>query len=122
MSQGENWTPICHTDDLITNSGVCALIKDTQIALFKISSGSNVQIFAIDNWDPVGKAHVLYRGIIGSIEEDIVVASPLYKQRFSLITGKCYDAEVEHLKVYPVKVIENSVQIASAHTELGDTP
>jgi nitrite reductase (NADH) small subunit len=113
MSQNENWIRVCQLDDLVKNSGVCALVEEQQVALFKIDTQTESEIFAITNWDPIGKAQVLYRGIIGSIEEDIVVASPLYKQRFSLVTGKSYDAEISPLTVYPVKVTENDVFIAA---------
>lgn len=113
MSQVENWTPVCALEDLVTNSGVCALINDEQVAIFKVGASESAQYFAISNWDPIGKAFVLYRGLIGSVGDDVVVASPLYKQRFSLVTGQCYDAEIEPLTVYPVNVKNQTLHIAA---------
>ena len=82
-----DWQTICHEDDLITHSGVCALLtNDEQIAIFKVN---DTEVYSIGNWDPAGKANVLYRGIIGDHNNDIFVASPLYKQRFSLNGRSC---------------------------------
>lgn len=111
MSQVENWVPVCTLDDLVTNSGVCALLDDEQVAIFKIGTDASAQYFAISNWDPIGQAFVLYRGLIGSVGDDIVVASPLYKQRFSLLTGECHDAQIEPLTVYPVKLVNQTIHV-----------
>jgi len=48
-------------------------------------------VFAIGNYDPASDANVLSRGIVGDIGGEIVVASPIYKQHFSLITGRCLE-------------------------------
>jgi len=106
---------ICHADDLVKNSGVCALIEqageEQQVALFYIPS-SEQKVFAISNWDPIGHANVLSRGIIGSIGDEIVVASPLYKQHFSLATGRCLEEEVS-VKTYKVSLEGDAVYIAA---------
>ncbi|MFL0428440.1 nitrite reductase (NAD(P)H) small subunit [Moraxella sp. 179-F 1C4 NHS] len=39
------------------------------------------------------------------------VASPMYKQRFDLATGKCLDDEQVALKSYPVSVTNGVVMI-----------
>ncbi|MDI4481504.1 nitrite reductase small subunit, partial [Moraxella osloensis] len=39
------------------------------------------------------------------------VASPMYKQRFDLATGKCIDDERVSLRSYPVKVNHGAVFI-----------
>lgn len=82
---------VCEIKDLIEDSGICVFIKDKQIALFYIDK----KVYAIDNYDPIGKAFVLARGIIGDIDGKIVVASPLYKEHFDLITGEC----IEHKEI-----------------------
>lgn len=107
------WQDICSVDDLVKNSGVCALVNDDQVALFTTESKDGVQVFAISNWDPIGKANVLYRGILGSIGDDIVVASPLYKQHFSLVSGRCYESDDCSVVVYDVRIVDNTVQIAA---------
>jgi len=108
----QDWTTICRTDDLITNSGVCALHNGEQIAIFCI--GEDIQnIKAIGNYDPKGKANVLYRGIIGSIADELVVASPLYKDHYSLETGVCVEDESLSVPVYEIRVVHGEVQVLS---------
>ncbi len=97
---------ICHVSDLIPNSGVCALLTesghDEQIAIFYLPSTPE-KVFAVSNWDPIGEANVLSRGIIGNIDDELVVASPLYKQHFNLRTGQCIEDEVT-IKTYPISL------------------
>lgn len=111
MSQTSAWITVCQASDLVTNSGVCALVNEQQIALFKFKQAEQEQLFAISNWDPIGEANVLYRGLLGSVGEAIVVASPLYKQRYCLQTGSCLDAADVSVKVYPVRLEQQAVQL-----------
>jgi nitrite reductase (NADH) small subunit len=111
MHTQNNWITVCRDSDLVTNSGVCALLNEQQIALFKIKVGDQEQIFALSNWDPIGKANVLYRGLIGSVEQSKVVISPLYKQRYCLESGQCLDDEAVKLTVYPVRIDQQQVQL-----------
>lgn len=98
---------ICKREDLIQNSGVCALLEGEQVALFYVPD-TEQQVFAIGNWDPIGKANVLSRGIVGEIGEELVVASPLFKQHFSLLTGQCLEEDVS-VPTYPVVLQNNNV-------------
>lgn len=92
---------VCEMADLIDNSGVCALVNGVQVAIFKLSnSAGQTSVYALSNWDPIGKANVMYRGIIGSIADEPVICSPLYKQHYSLITGACFENEDAQLSVY----------------------
>ena len=99
-------TTICAGSDLVQNSGVCALLaingQEHQIALFYLPD-TEQKIFGLGNWDPLGKANVMSRGIIGNIGDELVVASPLYKQHFSLVTGECLEEE-ESVPVYKVAI------------------
>jgi nitrite reductase (NADH) small subunit len=61
-------------------------------------------VYALDNWDPLGEAFVLSRGIIGDIQDELCVASPLYKQHFALTDGRCLDAPGIAVKNWPVEV------------------
>lgn len=103
------WVSVCGEKDLAPNSGLCALVKGQQVAIFysKILD----EVFAIGNYDPIGKANVLSRGIIGSIGDDVVVASPLYKQHFNLRTGECIDSPNHSVPVYPVQIVDGRIQI-----------
>ena len=105
----ENWMEVCQLDDLIINDGVNSLVGDQQIAIFRTSEDD--KIYAIGNYDPIGKAYVLSRGIVGDIKGEPVVASPLYKQHFSLQTGQCLEDDDVRVPAYPVKVVDGMVQI-----------
>ncbi|WP_206485512.1 nitrite reductase small subunit NirD [Thalassotalea sp. G2M2-11] len=109
MSNSKAWQTICQTQDLVKHSGVCALLEnEEQIAIFQTD---DQQAFSISNWDPAGKANVLYRGIIGDENGEIFVASPLYKERFSLQTGKCLDDEQLAVTSYQTRIINDNVQV-----------
>lgn len=103
------WTDVCALDDLPPNRGVCALVGDQQVAIFYLPKDD--AIYAIHNYDPIGKANVLSRGIVGDIKGEVVVASPLYKQHFSLKTGQCLEDENVRVKTFPVRLAEGRVLI-----------
>ncbi len=105
----KSWIQVCFEDDLMNDTGVCAKVNNQQIAIFK-SSRLN-QLFAISNYDPIGEANVLSRGIIGSLGEQVVVASPLYKEHYDLRTGNCVEKPEYSVTVYPVKIENGVVQI-----------
>ena len=99
---------VCQENDLIENSGVCALVNGEQIAIFYLPN-TEEKVFAISNWDPVGKANVLSRGIVGDLQGKIVVASPLYKQHFDLKTGDCLEDEEAKVKTFDVALTNGTV-------------
>ena len=53
---------------------------------------------------------MLYRGIVGCIADEPVVASPLYKQHFSLKTGRCLQEE-QSIAVYDIRIENELVQV-----------
>ena len=103
------WVEVCALNDLPEDMGVGALVDDQQIALFYLPEQDNV--FALSNYDPFSKANVISRGIIGSLGDELVVASPVYKQHFSLTTGRCLEDESVSLISYPVKVENGQVLV-----------
>ena len=110
MTQTTNeWVKLCNKDDLTPDTGICALAQDQQIAIFWVKQSD--QLYAISNFDPIGKANVISRGIIGSLKDEIVVSSPLYKQHYNLLTGQCLEVPEHQLATYPVRVLEQAVQI-----------
>ena len=84
-----SWIDVCGLDDLQPDSGVCALVAGKQVALFYLTKTR--QVFAVANFDPIGKANVLSRGMIGDLGGEPMVASPMYKQHYSLKTGACFE-------------------------------
>lgn len=105
-----NWEALCQRSDLVANSGVCALIGSEQVALFYFP-GEEQEIYAVSNWDPIGRANVLSRGVVGDIGDRVVVASPLYKQHFDLMTGECLEEEAS-INVYNIRIDDDTVLIA----------
>ena len=103
------WVKVCTEDDLQPNSGVCALVAGKQIAIFYLVKDKAV--YAIDNYDPIGKANVLSRGVIGDLKGQLVVASPLYKQHFNLHTGACLEDETVQVRAYPARLQAGDVEI-----------
>ncbi|MGL4959468.1 MAG: nitrite reductase small subunit NirD [Plesiomonas sp.] len=103
------WAEICTVEDLVENSGICALLNGQQVAVFLLELQGESQIYAVGNYDPLGKANVLSRGMVGSIGEQIVVASPLYKQHFDLTSGQCLEQPEVVIPVYGVKLQQGRV-------------
>ncbi|PKQ26415.1 MAG: nitrite reductase (NAD(P)H) small subunit [Actinobacteria bacterium HGW-Actinobacteria-4] len=76
----------CRLDDLTPELGVAALFGDTQVAIFRLADDS---VYAVQNLCPFSGASVLSRGITGSRGDVPTIASPIYKQVFSLVDGTC---------------------------------
>ncbi|HEY6457778.1 MAG TPA: nitrite reductase small subunit NirD [Steroidobacteraceae bacterium] len=101
------WVQICALEDIYPDSGVCALIEGQQVALFRLNNG----VHAIGNRDPVSGVNVLSRGIVGDMGGELVVASPLYKQHFSLITGRCLEEPEYAVPVYLARIHDGQVWV-----------
>ncbi|MDP3521393.1 MAG: nitrite reductase small subunit NirD [Hydrogenophaga sp.] len=97
--------------DLQENSGVCVLINGMQVAVFYLPAETPA-VYALSNWDPIGKANVLYRGIVGDVNGELVVASPLYKQHFSLVTGRCLEEDNVQVPAYQVRLEDDTVIVS----------
>lgn len=105
-----NWVEVCALDDITPNTGVGALIENQQIALFRV--GHEKRVYALSNQDPFSKAFVMSRGILGDLQGERVVASPIYKQHFSLATGRCLEDKDQKLLVFPSKIENGKVFIS----------
>lgn len=114
------WTSACRLDYLIPGRGVAVLLKGgQQAALFLVEDGT---LFAVGNIDPFGRAAVMSRGIVGDRGGIPVIASPLLKQTFSLIDGRCLDDEGVALPVYAVRVLDGVVALANTPMEFPGGP
>jgi nitrite reductase (NADH) small subunit len=100
-----DFVEVCTLDDLVPNSGVAALIEGVQVALFYVDG----EVFALNNYDPIGKAYVLSRGMVGDLQGELMVATPLYKQHYSLRTGLSLDGAEQSIPSYPTKVENEKV-------------
>ncbi len=106
-----NWINVCELNDITPATGVCALVKGKQVAIFR--PYDNEALFAIDNMDPFAKANVLSRGLICEHGGEFWVASPLKKQRFNLVTGQCMENELVSVATYDVRVNDSIVEICA---------
>ena len=109
MTTTPNWTDICAVDDILPSTGVCALVDQRHVAVFRLGAD---RFFAIDNVDPKSGASVLSRGLLGSVGDRIVVASPLYKNHFDLQTGECLEAPAQSARAHGVRVDGGRVSVA----------
>ncbi|MCX2980741.1 nitrite reductase small subunit NirD [Halieaceae bacterium IMCC14734] len=106
----KQWETICQVSDIPLNSGRAALLGKQQVAVFRISNAGIEEFYAIDNHDPFSGANVISRGIIGSLKDQLVVASPVYKQHFCLRTGACLEENVQ-LRTWKVRTQGDNVQV-----------
>src|SRR5699024_6152528 len=74
----DTWTPACAVHRLLPGRGVAVLLRGgSQAALFLLGDGS---LRAVANVDPVGRAAVMSRGLVGDRAGEPTVASPLLKE------------------------------------------
>ena len=102
------WVRICALADLEVERGRAALLGDEQLALFLTHEG---RVYAVSNLDPYSGAHVISRGITGSIAGRAVVTSPMLKHRFDLVTGASLDDPAIALPVFTTRVHDGWVEI-----------
>jgi nitrite reductase (NADH) small subunit len=133
------WETVCRLDRLQPERGVAAMLGGRQVALFRVSGGCGDSgehdenggsgenggrgengaavgpggdaVYAIDNVDPCSGVPVLSRGIVGDRGGEPTVASPLYKQAFSLVSGRCLDEPDRAVAVYRVRLSDGWVQV-----------
>lgn len=105
----DRWVRVCPADVLRAGRGVAALVEGRQIAVFLLVDGS---VAAVGNHDPYSGANVISRGIVGTIRGEPMVASPVYKQRFSLVTGACLDDREVALPCYDVRIADGWLDVA----------
>ena len=104
-----NLVKICPVTELPVNLGVGALVNGQQVALFKLNNGD---VYAIGNFDPFSEANVLSRGLVGDLQGQKVVASPIYKHHYNLQTGECLEDSSVKVPAYQVVVQNEQVYLA----------
>jgi nitrite reductase (NADH) small subunit len=110
--QLNDWTAVCDLDEIVPDTGVCALFNGEQLAVFRVGDQGE-RVFAIGNYDPNAGAAVLSRGLVGSLGGRIVVASPIYKHHFDLETGECLEAPEHSVGSYRVRVENGRVWVGA---------
>ncbi|WP_342117978.1 nitrite reductase small subunit NirD [Pseudoduganella sp. OTU4001] len=107
------WTAICAVEEIVPNTGVCALLQGQQVAVFRMDDGAGSRVFAIGNYDPNSDASVLSRGLVGNLGERLVVASPIYKHHFDLQTGECLEAPEHSVPTWPARIEGGKVWVGA---------
>ena len=110
-SEAKEWRDVCAVDDVFPGTGVAALIDGEQIAIVRTRDGL---FAALSNFDPFSNAFVIARGIVGDRAGVAKIASPIYKQNFSLQTGECLDDPSVRLAVFPIRVLAGRIQVSVA--------
>ncbi|GAA1184150.1 MULTISPECIES: nitrite reductase small subunit NirD [Nesterenkonia] len=92
---------VCRLGDLEPLWGEAALVDGAQVALIRVPGD---HVYAVSQWDPVAKAHVMARGIVGTKGGRPTLASPIHKQVYDLETGRCLSEDGFALSVFAVAV------------------
>lgn len=116
MTEQQAWTRVCALEEIVPDTGVCALIGGHQVAVFRL--GESERVFAIGNFDPFSHANVLSRGIVGDRAGRPKVASPIFKQNFDLETGKCLDDQNVSVPAFSVRVCDGIVEVGEVITSV----
>lgn len=106
------WVAICRLVDLVPERGVAALVRGTQVAVFRLLDDA---VYAVQQLDPYSNACVMSRGIVGTRGGAPTVASPMYKQLFDLRDGACLDPmgkDPLDLLPYAVQVTDGVIHLA----------
>ncbi len=107
---GRDWISVCRYDDIVPNTGVCALVNGRHVAVFRVEQAA-CRVYAIANFDPASQASVLSRGLVGSLGERVVVASPIYKHHYDLHTGECLEESRYTVDAYATRVLDGDVLV-----------
>ncbi|MCL6571144.1 MAG: nitrite reductase small subunit NirD [Bacillus sp. (in: Bacteria)] len=96
--------PVANYANLNGRVGYSIKIDETEIALFKISSGA---VYALENRSPHPKGGVLTEGLVSGE----YVYCPLYDWKISLVDGHVQAPDVGHVRTFIVEIEENIIFI-----------
>ncbi|KZO57842.1 nitrite reductase small subunit [Dietzia sp. HMSC21D01] len=92
--------------------GVAALLPDgRQVAVYTLDDG---EVHAVCNIDPVARAAVMSRGLVGDRGGVPAVISPIGKQAYALEDGRGLDDPSRGISVFPARVAgDGTVYVAT---------
>jgi NAD(P)H-dependent nitrite reductase small subunit len=102
--------------DLPLGASRAVRVDDTAIALFSV----NGSIYAVDNVCPHAGGP-LARGALGG-SDGAIVTCPLHGWRFDVRTGQSPHLRGEHLRTFPVRVIDGAVEVRVERDPSGPGP
>lgn len=123
MSSGNKknftWFLACRVEDVPENGGVCVKYHSKQIALFHFARRN--EWYATQNMCPHRQQMAISRGMMGTHNGEPKIACPFHKKIFSLIDGRCMNADEGYsIKTYRVKIKDDSVFIEVCDDEIID--
>ncbi len=104
-----SWTDICAVTDIIPGTGVCALLGQHQVAVFR--PYADEQLFALDNIDPFYQASVFSRGILADLQGEVLSCRPLRGQDCRLKDGVCLANAEFAIAAYAVRVNNGRIEL-----------
>ena len=96
--------PVANYSNIRVRSGYSLKIDDTEIALFKLTSG---EVYAIENRSPHPKGGVLSEGLVSGE----YVYCPVYDWKISLKDGKVQAPDEGQVRTFKVELEEDIVFI-----------
>jgi nitrite reductase (NADH) small subunit len=112
------WARVCSLEALVPGRGVAALVGEEQVALFLLADGS---LRAVGHHDPCSGANVIARGLTGSHDGRPTVASPIHKQRFDLVTGRCLDDDRARIPIFAARLIDGWVEVTTGTADRSES-
>jgi nitrite reductase (NADH) small subunit len=104
---GSLWIRVAPAHVFPSDGGACVKIGSLQIAVFHFARRGTW--YACQNLCPHRREMALSRGILGSADGVPKIACPFHKATFSLESGLCLNAELEPIRIYPVRVEDGYV-------------
>lgn len=102
---------VCPVNRLIPGRGVAALLPDgRQVAVYLLDDGG---VHALCNIDPVARAAVMSRGLVGDRAGVPSIISPIGKQAYALHDGHSLDDPTRGLSVFPARVESDGTVVVS---------
>ncbi|HEX6961562.1 MAG TPA: nitrite reductase large subunit NirB [Lacipirellula sp.] len=109
QAEGLRWVAVGRVCDFPRDGGATVKYGQSQLAVFNLASRG--AWYAAQNMCPHRKAFVLSRGILGDASGEPKVACPLHKKTFSLDTGQSLEGEEYRIRTFPVRVVDEEVQL-----------
>ena len=109
---------VCSVESLIGGRGVAALLPDgRQVAVYLIDG----TVYAVCNIDPVARAAVMSRGLVGDRSGVPAVISPIGKQAYSLADGRGIDDPERGVSVFPARVAADGTVLVATEAAIRHT-
>lgn len=105
-----NAVEVCALAQLESAMAVAARVDGVQIALVRLPDDT---VYAVDHRDPRTGSCTVARGIVGSKQGEPTIATPLYKEVYSLVTGMCLSNPDYRLVTHPVEVVDGRVYVTA---------